>query len=349
MRINLGKTGPSLSLGKRGSGMSMTFGKKGTYLNTGLVGTGLSYRTRVDKFRHLKSKNHEPRVGFSTNEKPLDDVLQSLQSKSAGMVMIFTLVGLLLIIFSWEIGLLLMLSTLVYAAWDMNTPRAKARRKVLQARKSLFVDIEKAATQVQQAYDFFPHPGFIPYMVELFFLSNQFRSVVKYAQQNTNLSFYHLDLVAKALVELGQDKEALEKLKMLHQMAGNKDEQEEIMFLKAQLYAKQGDWVNAIALLQQIRPNRLSAFYRESALLRAHCMVEAGMPKEALELLEEIIGKRRNLEDDEKELLYQMAHYSRQLGETNKSHRYIKRLINMDIRYKDAWELWKTWESTDKQ
>lgn len=45
LRLNLSKSGVSLSAGPRGA--SMTFGSKGTYLNTGIPGTGLYSRSRI--------------------------------------------------------------------------------------------------------------------------------------------------------------------------------------------------------------------------------------------------------------------------------------------------------------
>ncbi|VED43306.1 Uncharacterised protein (plasmid) [Raoultella terrigena] len=47
VRINLSNGAPSLSVGPRGA--SLSFGKRGTYANLGLPGTGLSYRTRIDR------------------------------------------------------------------------------------------------------------------------------------------------------------------------------------------------------------------------------------------------------------------------------------------------------------
>ena len=44
IRLNLGKTGVSLSTGVRGA--TVTAGKSGVHGNVGLPGTGLSYRTR---------------------------------------------------------------------------------------------------------------------------------------------------------------------------------------------------------------------------------------------------------------------------------------------------------------
>ena len=47
IRLNLGKTGVSISAGVRGA--SVTAGKRGIYGNVGAPGTGMSYRTRLDK------------------------------------------------------------------------------------------------------------------------------------------------------------------------------------------------------------------------------------------------------------------------------------------------------------
>ncbi|WP_241576356.1 DUF4236 domain-containing protein [Rosenbergiella collisarenosi] len=47
VRINLSGSGASMSVGPRDA--SVTFGKSGAYANFGLPGTGLSYRTRLDR------------------------------------------------------------------------------------------------------------------------------------------------------------------------------------------------------------------------------------------------------------------------------------------------------------
>ena len=46
VRVNISKSGASLSVGPRGA--SVTMGKRGVYGNVGLPGTGLSYRGRID-------------------------------------------------------------------------------------------------------------------------------------------------------------------------------------------------------------------------------------------------------------------------------------------------------------
>jgi hypothetical protein len=45
IRINLSKSGPSVSVGGRGGSVNVS--KRGTNVNTGLPGTGLRYRQRV--------------------------------------------------------------------------------------------------------------------------------------------------------------------------------------------------------------------------------------------------------------------------------------------------------------
>ncbi|MFU8784446.1 DUF4236 domain-containing protein [Aliidiomarina sp.] len=55
VRLNFGKRGVSVSAGIRGA--SVTAGKRGVYGNMGAPGTGLSYRTRLDK-----SKAHQQRA-----------------------------------------------------------------------------------------------------------------------------------------------------------------------------------------------------------------------------------------------------------------------------------------------
>jgi hypothetical protein len=45
MRINLSKSGPSLSVGRRGA--TMNFGSKGTKMTVGLPGSGMSYSKKL--------------------------------------------------------------------------------------------------------------------------------------------------------------------------------------------------------------------------------------------------------------------------------------------------------------
>ena len=47
IRLNISKSGVSTTVGPRGA--SVTIGKRGIYANTGIPGTGMSYRTRLDK------------------------------------------------------------------------------------------------------------------------------------------------------------------------------------------------------------------------------------------------------------------------------------------------------------
>ncbi|MBV1897202.1 MAG: DUF4236 domain-containing protein [Rhodobacteraceae bacterium] len=47
IRLNISKSGVSTSVGPRGA--SISIGKRGIYANTGIPGTGMSYRTRIDK------------------------------------------------------------------------------------------------------------------------------------------------------------------------------------------------------------------------------------------------------------------------------------------------------------
>lgn len=49
LRLNLGTKGASLSAGPRGA--SVTFGRNGVFGNVGIPGTGISYRTRLDRPR----------------------------------------------------------------------------------------------------------------------------------------------------------------------------------------------------------------------------------------------------------------------------------------------------------
>ena len=61
-KMNIGKTGVTgFTLGKRGTGLSLSTGKKGTWINIGIPGTGLSKRIRLDSGPEDKSGRLEHR------------------------------------------------------------------------------------------------------------------------------------------------------------------------------------------------------------------------------------------------------------------------------------------------
>lgn len=59
VRVNLSGSGASMSVGPRGA--SVSFGKRGTYANLGLPGTGLSYRSRLDRASTASRKRNASR------------------------------------------------------------------------------------------------------------------------------------------------------------------------------------------------------------------------------------------------------------------------------------------------
>lgn len=59
VRVNLSGSGASLSVGPRGA--SVSFGKRGAYANLGLPGTGLSYRTRLNRASSLSRQRSAAR------------------------------------------------------------------------------------------------------------------------------------------------------------------------------------------------------------------------------------------------------------------------------------------------
>jgi hypothetical protein len=63
LRINLSKSGLSLTAGVRGA--SINVGKNGVYRNLGIPGTGLSHRTRIDSARWDRAD-----AGVGTAEPP---------------------------------------------------------------------------------------------------------------------------------------------------------------------------------------------------------------------------------------------------------------------------------------
>ena len=62
IRINLSKSGPSLSIGQRGA--TMNFGPRGTRLTVGIPGIGLSYQTMTGRTGTIRTRTN-PSVGVA--------------------------------------------------------------------------------------------------------------------------------------------------------------------------------------------------------------------------------------------------------------------------------------------
>ncbi|HBZ3144049.1 TPA: DUF4236 domain-containing protein [Klebsiella pneumoniae] len=76
VRVNLSNGAPSLSIGPRGASLSV--GKNGTFANLGLPGTGLSYRTRIDRTaRERVNTRHQADPGLRSE---LELVVEKLMS-----------------------------------------------------------------------------------------------------------------------------------------------------------------------------------------------------------------------------------------------------------------------------
>jgi Protein of unknown function (DUF4236)/Putative peptidoglycan binding domain len=61
VRLNFSRSGLSTTVGMRGA--SVNFGRLGTYLNTGIPGSGLSWRTRIDRHAGEAESGEVPTVG----------------------------------------------------------------------------------------------------------------------------------------------------------------------------------------------------------------------------------------------------------------------------------------------
>ncbi|HKM14297.1 MAG TPA: DUF4236 domain-containing protein [Marinospirillum sp.] len=67
IRLNIGKNGVSVSAGVRGA--TVTAGSNGVYGNVGLPGTGLSYRTRLDKSANQRKRSEQEEKHQSRRER----------------------------------------------------------------------------------------------------------------------------------------------------------------------------------------------------------------------------------------------------------------------------------------
>lgn len=84
VRLNLGRSGPSLSIGGRGA--SVNIGPRGTFGNLGIPGSGVSYRTRLDGSG--RGGSGRPRTGRATSTAPARDMNVQLALRDDGEVLI---------------------------------------------------------------------------------------------------------------------------------------------------------------------------------------------------------------------------------------------------------------------
>lgn len=80
-RINLGKTGASLSMGGRGA--TVTFGPRGVYSNVGIPGTGISYRSKLSggssrSASSVSAPRRAPRPSLSELEAQAEDLNEGI-------------------------------------------------------------------------------------------------------------------------------------------------------------------------------------------------------------------------------------------------------------------------------
>ena len=78
VHLNISRSGISTSVGVRGA--SVTLGKRGTYANTGIPGTGVSWRSRLDSppSKHAPDiPSHPEAVAQSEASMPLESSVRS--------------------------------------------------------------------------------------------------------------------------------------------------------------------------------------------------------------------------------------------------------------------------------
>ncbi|MBA0038808.1 DUF4236 domain-containing protein [Pantoea sp. BIGb0393] len=89
VRMNLSTSGASLSVGPRGA--SVSFGKCGTFANLGLPGTGLSYRTRLDRASAASRKRNASKQEDPHLRQELEQELEALNQAVDDIVNIYLL------------------------------------------------------------------------------------------------------------------------------------------------------------------------------------------------------------------------------------------------------------------
>ena len=89
VRMSLSSSGASMSVGPRGA--SVSFGKRGTYANLGLPGTGLSYRTRLDRASAASRKRNASRQEDPYLRQELEQEVEALNQAVDDIVNIYLL------------------------------------------------------------------------------------------------------------------------------------------------------------------------------------------------------------------------------------------------------------------
>lgn len=341
VRLNLGKTGISTSVGVRGA--SMTFGKNGTYVNTGLPGTGMSYRTKVGGGSKQRASNIQ---GNASSHFAVS--LMSVKSTAMTIAMVGLIFGVVsLFIFPFIHSGLLALSFLsifiacVAGAGSIFTRPGKALARIRKARKLMNSgNAELAMDSLIKADYWHPTPQ-IKYDIELLAARlGDHSKVIQYSESNQ-------DKLIEDFVRLGHSYIATEnylKAKECFDAIINEVDELNQPSIKEGLYFRYGYVLyknemedEAVPYLQKVSPENED--YQKAIKLIGACFFNKGKYDLVVEKLGPYVRNRKLLNQDATDIAYLLGKAYYQMGEKRKAKTWLTKVYVEDASYKDVEKL----------
>lgn len=144
-------------------------------------------------------------------------------------------------------------------------------------------------------------------------------------------------LVAGALNNVGRFEEALPHLQELHRKDPTNDD---VTLLLANAYYRTGKFDEAVQLAQSIPDS--SSWYVKAVSMVGCCFAEQKKYDLAIEALKNAPLQKRKLDDDLKEIHYNLAEAYLETGNKKKAEQHFKRVFTQDARYRDVAEKLKS-------
>ncbi|MTI96204.1 MAG: DUF4236 domain-containing protein [Firmicutes bacterium] len=303
VRINLSKGGIGVSAGVPGARVGT--GPRGAYTSAGIPGSGIYAINYHGKGKRTVAGQTQTRQVRQQTGQPYQSAFALSPPKGlnwyVGPLGIGILTFVLLVSLNW-MSLIGIPATILWFRSARNSASARARRHWLQA-----VSLEKqgefdsALEQLQMVAELLPQADLTAPMAK-----------IALEAQNTDLA---LDLFDQWLPAA--------KPKQLVEAA--------LLLMEAE------QWEKAVTVFQ-----RLPDDIRQNIIvinLQAHCLLEAGKPKIALELLRTGPTRRRKMDPDLVEFRYLLGKAMILSGQKARGKDQLRRVLAVDMDYKDAAEL----------
>lgn len=344
VRLNFSKSGISTTVGRRGAGVTM--GKRGTYANTGIPGTGMSYRTRVDGGK--SSSRRTAAYSTTSNQTSVNYFKDSLKSVKS----IFdALSGWL-----WKIGIisffiLLFVNTDLIAlsglfitggvvAWiyASSTEPGKARRFIQRAEKYVKADEhEKGLECIIMANELNPTSVIKDDIIELSSFLEKYDLLIRYLEVREGKDMDDYLLLGHSHLAIGDFDKTVEYFELIADQveeSANTTMKESFYFKYGAALAKSGREKKGIEYLQKVNEGS-EDYYVQAIKFIGACFCSLKMYDLAIEKLGPYIRSRKLNNIDHLEIAYFLGVACLRVGDKKRAKTWLNKVYAQDASFKD--------------